>query len=158
LMSTQTAHYEIVTPLRRMIDIAAAGRMRQPTDVVHAASFRRLQEGVPIGYTTVYMPPHVGEFLSDIRELHEAGHETTTSVIELLDERVPGGVAGAEQSITATPLPVVAAQHLGRTPGEIALQIDLLFFDQEGAIIELQSSCYLPNAYSHRSTFRRVST
>jgi DNA-binding GntR family transcriptional regulator len=156
LAPAQTARYEIVAPLSRGIDIVAAGRMRQPTDVTYSASFRRFQDDVPIGFTTVYMPVHIGELLAGLGELEEAGHATTTSVIELLDQRLPGGVARAEQSITATGLPALAAQHLERTAAEVALQVDLLFFDQQNAIIELQSSYFLPDAYSYRSIFRRT--
>lgn len=156
LAPAQTARYEIVAPLSRGIDIVAAGRMRQPTDVIYSASFRRFQDDVPIGFTTVYMPVHIGELLAGLGELEEAGHATTTSVIELLDQRLPDGVAKAEQSITATGLPPLAAQHLERTAAEVALQVDLLFFDQQNAIIELQSSYFLPDAYSYRSIFRRT--
>ena len=38
---------QIIAPLRRRVDVNAAGRLRLPDDVVHVVVFRRLHEGTP---------------------------------------------------------------------------------------------------------------
>lgn len=154
--SDPAATYELTTSLTRTVDISAAGRMRQPTDIVYSASFRRIEDGIVVGVTTVHLPQSWGELLMDVPDLQEAGRATRTSIIELLDHRLGGRVAVAEQSITATALSPLVAHRLGRRPEDIALQVDLMFFDARDDVIGLQSSFYLPDAFSYRITFRRA--
>jgi GntR family transcriptional regulator len=47
---------ELVSPLQRRVELAAASRLRQQSDVVGTATFRRLHDGVPFCETTVYLP------------------------------------------------------------------------------------------------------
>lgn len=157
LSSPMDAWYELCVPLHRRIDISAAGRLRLDTDHVARAEFRRLHDSAPFGYTIVSVPPDIGDLLSDVEALASMdGGPGMTTISELLDRRIPGGLASAEQSITATSLPTAAAEMLGRAEGDLALRIDVVFMDANGRGVELQSSYYLPETYSHRSTYVRT--
>jgi GntR family transcriptional regulator len=156
--SDPNAVYEVAVPLNRAVDIAAAGRLGQATDVVYTASFKRIEHDMKVGVTNVYLPIAVGQLLVDLPDLRQKGKATTTSIIELIDMRLPGGITTAEQSITATGLASSEAHALGCQHNDIALQVDLLFRDAGGDAVELQSSYYLPHAFSYRSTFRRAAS
>ncbi|MBU8868415.1 MULTISPECIES: GntR family transcriptional regulator [Paenarthrobacter] len=157
LSSVHDSRYELVIPLHKRIELAAAGRLRLPTDDVACASFRRLSDQGAFCYTSVFMPPHIGELLQDVSELKEPGFASYRTVAEILDERIPGGIASAEQSITASGLSPEAAMNLQREEGETSLRIDLAYYDDQHAMVELQSSYFLPESYSYRSHWQRLS-
>ncbi len=157
LSSVHDSRYELVIPLHKRIELAAAGRLRLPTDDVACASFRRLNDQGAFCYTSVFMPPHIGELLQDVSELKEPGTASYRTVAEILDERIPGGIASAEQSITASGLSPEAAMNLQREEGETSLRIDLAYYDDQHAMVELQSSYFLPESYSYRSHWQRLS-
>lgn len=156
LSSPPEAQFELIVPLHTRIDLATAGRLQLPSDVVASAAFRRIQNDAAYGYTSVFLPPHLGELLADADELVTEGASTHTTVAGLLDARIPGGIVGADESITATGLPADAAAGLGRSEGDLALQIDIMFFDSDGRVVELQSSYFLPQSYSYRTRFARA--
>ncbi|MEZ2391543.1 GntR family transcriptional regulator [bacterium RCC_150] len=157
LSSTPDSRYELVVPLHKRIELAAAGRLQLPTDVVVCASFRRLSDQTAFCYTSVFMPPHIGDLLEDVGELKEPGTASSRTVIDILDERIKGGIASAEKSITAAGLPPEAAANLQREEGEISLRIDLVYYNDQHGMVELQSSYFLPESYSHRSNWQRLS-
>ena len=156
LSSVHDSRYELVIPLHKRIELAAAGRLRLPTDVVACTSFRRLRDQTAFCYTSVFMPPHIGELLLDVSELKEPGTASFRTVAEILDDRIPGGIASAEQSITASGLSPEAAMNLKREEGETSLRIDLAYYDNQHAMVELQSSYFLPESYSYRSNWQRL--
>jgi len=157
LASPLNAWYEVTTPLHTRIDVAAAGRLRLSSDEVSRVAFRRLNAEQPYGYTTVSMPVDIGELLTDVESLtYPQGGPGMTTVSELLDRRLPGGLRSAERSVTASPLTTEAAEALLREEGDITLQIDTVFFDRDARVVALQSSSYLPHTYSDRLTFVRT--
>ena len=55
---------DVTAPLRRLVDVTAASRLRLPDDVVHSLTFRRSHDGAPFCVTTVSVPPAVGAVLA----------------------------------------------------------------------------------------------
>jgi GntR family transcriptional regulator len=147
--------FEVVTPLRRRVDLEAAGRLGLDSDDVLTVTLRRLQDDVPFCFTTIYLPPRVGGLLQDVEELHQVGSLSRISVIGVLDERLPRRVAETEQSITVAAMPVSVAAVLGCADGEPALRIDRLYTDSQGATVELAVSYFRPEYYSYRVRLRR---
>jgi GntR family transcriptional regulator len=78
------------------------------------------------------------------------------TVIGLIDARMTGSIAAAEQSISAAGGPEVAARHLSRQAGEPLLRIDRLYFDNDDPV-ELAISYFDPEHYSYWVKLRRRS-
>ncbi|HEV7626355.1 MAG TPA: GntR family transcriptional regulator [Streptomyces sp.] len=146
---------QLSSPLRRMIDVDAAGRLQLESDAVHTLGFLRLHEEVPFCHTTVWLPPGVGERLQSLPEVTEAGTTSTVTVIGLLDERLPSPVTDAEQSITVAPAPGPVAAELRCAADHPVLRIDRLYFTAAGQCVELAVSHFLPEQYSYRVRLRR---
>lgn len=146
----------LITPVRRRVDLDAAGRLRLDTDQVHQLAFLRLHEDTPFCRTTVSLPPDVGRQLADLPELNTAGAHTTATVIGLLDTRLPDPIAEAEQSVTVAPAPPDVARSLGCTPEHPLLRIDRRYLATNGRPVELAVSHFLPEHYSYRVRLRRT--
>jgi DNA-binding GntR family transcriptional regulator len=145
---------QLLVPLRRRIDLAAAGRLRLEHDAVWTTTFRRTHEGTPICVTRVSLPPDVGRLLSDVPELQEPGATSTCTVLGLLDARLDDRVRDAEQSITVAPVPADAAGPLGTAASQPVLRIDRLYSDAARPV-ELAVSWFHPDHYSYRVRLRR---
>nr|WP_281398531.1 UTRA domain-containing protein [Saccharopolyspora gloriosae] len=146
----------LVAPLRRQIDLDAAGRLRVRTDRVHTLSFLRLHDEVPFCLTTVYLPPAVGSLLESVPELTEVGARSEVTIIGLLDERMADPIAEAEQSITVGHASSTVAEHLRCEPRRDLLRIDRIYHDTAGVPVELAVSHFLPEHYSYRVHLRRT--
>ena len=72
---------DVTVPLRRLVDVAAASRLRLPGDVVHSVTFRRSHDGMPFCLTTVSVPPAVGAVLAAVPELTAAGASSEMTII-----------------------------------------------------------------------------
>jgi GntR family transcriptional regulator len=146
---------EVTAPLRRLVDVTAAGRLRLPDDVVHGLTFRRSHDGTPFCLTTVSVPPAVGAVLAAVPELTVAGATSETTIIALLDARLPAPIAEADQSITVAAADPATAAQLGCPAGDPLLRIDRLYSDTAGRPVELAISHFLPELYSYRTKLRR---
>jgi GntR family transcriptional regulator len=146
---------EIVSPLQRRIDVENAGRLRLPSDELYALTLVRLHDGVPFCHTSVFLPPRIGEMVSDVADLSAAGRRSRVTVIGLIDDRTGRAIMAAEQSITAARAPSFAAGHLACEPGQPVLRIDRLYCDQAGHPVELAVSYFDPEHYSYRVRLRR---
>lgn len=146
---------QLTGPLRRRVDIDAAGRLRLDSDVVHTLAFRRLHDDVPFCHTTVWLPPDVGERLADVDQLAETGATSTFTIIGLLDDRLDSPITEAEQSITVAAAPDAVAEQLKCAPQHPLLRIDRLYTTSEGRRVELAISYFLPEQYSYRVRLRR---
>ncbi len=113
---------EIVSPLQRRIDVENAGRLRLPSDELYALALVRLHGSVPFCYTSVFLPPRVGELVSDVSDLTCPGRRSRVTVIGLIDARISRAIMAAEQSITAVGAPAFAAR-LACEPGEPVLRV-----------------------------------
>lgn len=149
---------EIITPLRRRIDVNAAGRLRLPEDVVHGVVFRRLHDGTPFCVTSVMLPPAVGRSLASVTDLTTPGAISDLTVIGLLDSRLDAPIAEAEQSITVALADTEVAAQLGCETGHPLLRIDRLYLDTAGTPVELAISRFLPELHSYRTSLRRSLT
>ena len=152
---SQDTRLEVLDPLQRRLDPAAAGRLALDTDVVTSVTFRRLHDDVPLCVTTVALPPAVGRLLADVPELHAAGATTTATVLGLLDDRTDVQVVEADQSISVAPLPSDAAAPLGLGAGRPVLRIDRLYSDSDRRPVELAVNWFHPDHYSYRVRLRR---
>jgi GntR family transcriptional regulator len=168
---------EVVSPLQRKVDVETASRLRLPSDEICHVTLVRRHAGTPFCYTSVYLPPRIGELLAGTGELTTAGRRSRITIIGLIDARLAesgprsaeqhgasqhgasqhGAVATAEQSVSAAGAPAFAAPHLGCDVGEPLLRIDRLYFDAQDAPVELAISYFDPEHYSYRVRLRRRS-
>ncbi|GAB2762376.1 GntR family transcriptional regulator [Salinifilum aidingensis] len=146
---------ELVAPLRRQIDLDAAGRLHLQSDRVHKLAFLRLHEDVPFCLTTVHLPPAVGGLVEEVPELNEVGARSRATIIGLLDDRLSDPIAEAEQSITVAAADAGTARHLGCEPHRPLLRIDRMYRSAAGQAVELAVSYFLPEHYSYRVRLRR---
>lgn len=147
---------ELLQPLARRVDLAAAGRLQLANDVVCSVAFRRLHEGLPLCFTSVSLPPAAGRVLEDVPELLETGRRSQYTVLGLLDQRLAAPVTNAEQSISVGRLPAEAADALGVAAGEPVLQIDRVYSDASGKAVELAVNWFHPDHYSYRVRLHRA--
>jgi DNA-binding GntR family transcriptional regulator len=158
---------EVVSPLQRKVDVETASRLRLPSDEICHVTLVRRHAGTPFCYTSVYLPPRIGELLAGTGELATAGRRSRITIIGLIDARLAetapsgtgprGAIATAEQSVSAAGAPAFAAPHLGCDVGEPLLRIDRLYFDAQDAPVELAVSYFDPEHYSYRVRLRRRS-
>jgi GntR family transcriptional regulator len=173
---------EVVSSLQRKVDVETASRLRLPSDEICHVTLVRRHAGIPFCYTSVYLPPRIGQLLAGTDELSTAGRRSRITIIGLIDARLAetgprstsqhgpsqhttgqhtasqhGAVATAEQSVSAAGAPAFAAPHLGCDVGEPLLRIDRLYFDAEDAPVELAVSYFDPEHYSYRVRLRRRS-
>jgi DNA-binding transcriptional regulator YhcF (GntR family) len=64
---------EVVSPLQRKVDVETASRLRLGSDEIFHVTLVRWHAGVPFCYTSVYLPPRIGELLTGFGELAAAG-------------------------------------------------------------------------------------
>ncbi|MFD9740692.1 GntR family transcriptional regulator [Umezawaea sp. NPDC059074] len=152
---SQDTRLEVLRPLRRQVDVEAAGRLRLETDAVHTVVFLRSHNGEPFCHTTVHLSPAAGAALAGVPELGAAGADSEVTVIGLLDTRLPEPIAEAEQSITAAAADPALAAALGCPVGAPLLRIDRIYLTTSGVPVELAVSHFLPEQYSYRVKLRR---
>jgi GntR family transcriptional regulator len=148
---------DVLTPLRRQVDVNAAGRLRLSSDIVYTLAFRRSHHETPFCLTVVSLPPEAGVALASAAELTE-GATSDVTVIGLLDTRLDAPIAEAEQSITVALADAGTAEALGCPAGHPLLRIDRLYLDTSGIPVELAVSHFLPELYSYRTNLRRSAT
>ena len=160
---------EVVSPLQRKVDVETASRLRLPSDEICHVTLVRRHAGTPFCYTSVYLPPRIGQLLTGAGELAEAGRRSRVTVIGLIDARLAGAGRHGTGPASTGPSPppsrasarpgaaAFAAPHLGCDVGEPLLRIDRLYFDAEDAPVELAVSYFDPEHYSYRVRLRRRS-
>jgi len=151
---------QVVSPLQRKVDVETASRLRLPSDEVYTVTLVRRHAEVPFCYTSVWLPPRIGQLLTGFGELAAAGRRSRVTVIGLIDTLLTdtgtsGAVAAAEQSVSAAGAPAFAARRLGCEAGQPLLRIDRLYFDPEDTPVELAVSYFDPGHYSYRVKLRR---
>src|SRR5437763_15275824 len=78
---------EVVSPLQRKVDVATASRLRLPSDEICHVTLVRRHAGIPFCYTSVFLPPRIGELLTGFGELATAGRASRGPAIGLLHGR-----------------------------------------------------------------------
>jgi GntR family transcriptional regulator len=146
---------EVTRPLERRTDVVAAGRLQLSSDQVMVASFRRLHEDEPFCATTTYLPVEIGRQIATAEFLAVVGARTPNTIIGLIETKASTPIAGAHQSITAVGAPPEIAPLIDCEPGEPVLRIDRLYFDRNGARVELAVNHCNPVRYSYRLEMRR---
>jgi len=149
---------DVITPLRRQVDVNAAGRLRLSSDIVYTVAFRRSHQGTPFCLTVVSLPQEAGRILTSAAELVAEGATSEVTIIGLLDTRLAAPIAEAEQSITVALADERASGALNCPVGHPLLRVDRLYLDTNGAPVELAVSHFLPELYSYRTNLRRSTT
>jgi DNA-binding GntR family transcriptional regulator len=145
---------EVLSGLRRRVDLDAASRLRLDDDIVYTVVFRRLHDGVPFVMTTVHVIPSAAATVLTAPELAD-GAVGTQTVIGVLEPHLAEPIAEAAQSITVAPADEAVARALACEPGHSMLRVDRLYTDAIGTPIELSVSHFLPEQYTYRVTLRR---
>jgi DNA-binding GntR family transcriptional regulator len=145
---------EVLTGLRRRVDVDAASRLRLDDDVVYSVVFRRLHDGVPFVLTTVHLVPSIAQLVLTSPSLAD-GAVGTHTVIGLLEPKLAEPIAEAAQSITVAAADTVVAGAVNCEPGDPMLRVDRLYSDTTGRPVELSVSHFLPEQYTYRVTLRR---
>jgi GntR family transcriptional regulator len=145
---------EVLSGLRRRVDVDAASRLRLDDDVVCTVVFRRLHASVPFVLTTVHLPESVAAPVLGSARLSD-GAVGTDTVIGVLEPHLQEPIAEAAQSITVAPADIAVAAALGCVPGHPMLRVDRLYSDTTGRPVELAVSHFLPEQYTYRVTLRR---
>lgn len=146
---------EVLSGLRRRVDLDAASRLRLDDDIVYTVVFRRMHgtdPGVPFVSTTVHLVPSVAALV--LPALGD-GAVGTQTVIGLLEPLVAEPIAEAAQSITVAAADTAVADAVGCEPGHPMLRVDRLYSDAAGRPVELSVSHFLPEQYTYRVTLRR---
>ena len=104
---------EVLSGLRRRVDVDAASRLRLDDDVVYTVVFRRLHDGVPFVLTRVHLIEAVALPVLHVPELAD-GAVSAYTIIGLLEPHLAEPIAEAAQSIT-----VAAADDAGRRGGRL---------------------------------------
>jgi GntR family transcriptional regulator len=146
---------EVVQPLRRQVNVAAASRLRLDGDAIYSIVFRRLYDDVPFCHTEVFLPPGVGEKLEGVPALVEAGGTSSLTIIGLIDPLLPNPISEAEQSITAIAADATMAAALDRAVGDPLMRVDRIYYTIDGLPVELAISHFNPEHYSYRVKLRR---
>ncbi|MGW4488667.1 GntR family transcriptional regulator [Amycolatopsis sp. NPDC004368] len=146
---------EVLRPLRRVVNVEAASRLRLDSDTVHTVLFRRLHDGKPFCHTAVHLHPAAGSTLADAPELATAGASSEVTIIGLLDDRLPAPIAEADQSITAAAADATLADALECPPGAPLLRVDRTYLTTDGQPVELAVNHFLPEQYSYRVKLKR---
>lgn len=147
---------EVLTGLRRRVDVDAASRMRLADDVVYTVVFRRLHGGVPFVLTRVHLPESVARSVLGVTALAD-GAVSTSTVIGLTEPHLSEPIAEAAQSITVSTADDEVAAAVGCDRGHPMLRVDRLYSDASGRPVELAVSHFLPEQYTYRVTLRRSS-
>ncbi|HEY6576869.1 MAG TPA: GntR family transcriptional regulator [Mycobacterium sp.] len=147
---------EVLSGLRRRVDVDAASRMRLVDDVVYTVVFRRCHEGVPFVLTRVHLPEPVARLVLGAPEMAD-GAVSTSTVIGLTEPHLSEPIVEAAQSITVGSADREVADAVGCAPGHPMLRVDRLYADASGTPVELAVSHFLPEQYTARVTLRRSS-
>jgi GntR family transcriptional regulator len=145
---------QVLTGLRRRVDLDAASRLRLDDDYVYTVVFRRLHDGVPFVMTTVHLAPAVAHAVLSSPELQD-GAVGTQTVIGILEPHLSEPIAQAAQSITVALADSVVADAVSCEAGHPMLRVDRLYSDTAGHPVELSVSHFLPEQYTYRVTLRR---
>lgn len=105
---------EIVSPLRRGVDIDAASRLRLDTDLLYSVVLRRVHDGIPFVHTTIHLPDEVAADVLDEPAL-QLGASSRNTVIGLLEPYLDSPIVEAAQSITVAPASEQVAKVLNCT-------------------------------------------
>ncbi|AEV72141.1 transcriptional regulator [Mycolicibacterium rhodesiae NBB3] len=145
---------EVLSGLRRRVDLDAASRLRLDDDIVYTVVFRRLHDGVPFVTTIVHLAPVVANAVLSAPDLQD-GAVGPQTVIGVLEPHLIEPIAEAAQSITVAPADSVVADAVSCAAGHAMLRVDRLYSDTSGRPVELSVSHFLPEQYTYRVTLRR---
>jgi GntR family transcriptional regulator len=137
---------EVVEPMRSVTDERLSAKLLAPGPV-GTLLVRRNHAGQAFCLTQVSVPMAVMRALAPVRlDRNYVGG----TIIEEVDRVWPSRVCGAKQRIQAGPCPPVEAEHLACEPGEPVLQVERLYYDDNGDFVELAESVYVGRRFAYR--------
>jgi len=145
---------EVVSGLRRRVDVDVASRLRLVDDIVYTVVLRRCHDGVPFVLTRVHLPEWVARAVLDSPQMRD-GALSTSTIISLTEPHLREPIVEAAQSITVGSADVQVADAVGCGVGHPMLRVDRLYADAVGTPVELAVSHFLPEQYTYRVTLRR---
>ena len=145
---------EVVSGLRRRVDVDVASRLRLVDDVVYTVVFRRCHDGVPFVLTRVHLPESVARTVLESPEMRD-GAVNTSTIIGLTEPHLREPIVEAAQSITVDVADLQVADAVSCGVGHPMLRVDRLYSDAVGTPVELAVSHFLPEQYTYRVTLRR---
>jgi DNA-binding GntR family transcriptional regulator len=146
---------EVLEPLRRGVDIAAAARLGLNDDIVFSVTYLRAHFGIPFAVTTVTLPPLVADSMADLPELTTPHASGPLTVIGLIEGRLGRTISRAEQTITAVAAGPSHGAVLDCAEGRPLLRIDRLFLGDDDLPVELSVGHFLPEQYTYRISLGR---
>ena len=145
---------EVLTGLRRRVDVDAASRLRLDDDVVYTVVFRRLHDGVPFVLTTVHLVPSAAQPVLRRRRWPTAPSARTPSS-GCSSRTSPSRSPKRRNRLRSRRPTTLVAGAVGCQPGHPMLRVDRLYSDVGGRPVELSVSHFLPEQYTYRVTLRR---
>lgn len=146
---------ELVSPLRTIGDVEAAGALGlQFDDVLHLA-YRRCHESQPFCFTEVFLPPRLLPYLESASFLRQPLARSRETVLGILDRALPTPVAGSKQTITAISVPPGVAAQIALEEGAPVLRIERVHFDVDGRPVERCVNYFNPDRYVYRLQLSR---
>src|SRR5690349_14052006 len=112
---------EVLSGLRRRVDVEAASRLRLDDDVVYSVVFRRLHDGIAFVATTVHLVPSAA---APVLESLTDGSVGTHTVIGLLEPHLADPIVEAAQSITVASADPAVAKAVACETGHPMLRVD----------------------------------
>ena len=146
----------VIRPLEPATRPEAAAMLGLQFDEILEVGFQRLHDDVPFCYTTVSLPPSLGQLLRKAPFLREVGSRSQTTILALLDRVLDKPITGAKQMITAVAAPALIAPLIECQVDQPVMRIERLYFDADGRPVELAVSYFNPSRYSYRLQLRRA--
>lgn len=147
---------EVVLPLETVNDPEAAAALGLQYDEVLHLSYRRSHEGQPFGYTRVFVPPRLRQYLDDAEFLRQPLARSQATVLGILDRSMTSAVSGSRETVTAVAAPSEVSEQIGCDDGQPVLRIERVHFDSEGRPVERCVNWFNPDRYMYRLQLRRA--
>lgn len=143
---------EVLRPLAKSTRTDFASTLGT-TDVFDLA-IRRLDGDTPFVHTEIALPEDVGRRLRRTF-LARVGAKSTSTIIQLLEDRLGIAIASARQEITTSTASREVAQSLEMRANDAVLRIVRTYKDPTGRDVEIAISSFHPARYTYQLELRR---
>jgi GntR family transcriptional regulator len=147
----------LVTPITLIRNDVAATKLGLPGDHVGVVACQLIHEGRPFALMTSHLPPRIVELLADIEFLHNINATGQETVLSIVDRKLGHQITMAKQAIHAVAAPPDVAPVIDCQVHQPILKIELLYFDNDGRPVQLNTNFYNPERYEYRAHLQRRS-
>ncbi|MGX9935326.1 GntR family transcriptional regulator [Advenella kashmirensis] len=148
---TEQTRLEVLGEQFITLDPREAARLHVPAGVellmLHT-NRRLVRDGTVISYTRVYLPP---EF-AGVRDKLTGNHP---SVFSILQSEYGQQIHKVSQQVVAERVPESATGLVDCKPGDMALGILRVYFDNAGRLLTASDNFYIPDRFSLMATWER---